>query len=531
VADVSNSRSGAVGDTTLAPTDLDQVGRGGALNLVGVAVSALATFALTLVVTRSIEPSAAGVFFAGTSALLLVATLGRLGTNTSLVYFVAQARARGHESVARQLLSLATRPVLGLVVVLASLWVVVSPKLSAGAVGDSSSGTLMVQVLALALPAAVFHEVWLSLTRGFRRMGPTVVIERIGLPVAQLAAVAAVAAAGAGPTSLMIAWAAPFLPTAGLAWLIAHRTVRGALSAEPPSAEAAISGRTFWRFTLPRAASSLAQLGLARFDILLVAAIAGPAQAALYVAATRFVVVGQLAAQSLSQSVQPQVAESAAAGDTDAIQSLYQVTTTWLVLLTWPLYVTAAVFAPELMSLFGSSYPGATPVVLVMAVAMLLASASGMVDIFLIMAGRSSAAMVNALVALTSMVGLDLLLIPPWGATGAAVGWALAIAVRNFLALVVLYREQGLHPITRSSMLAMSMSAVAFGLVPLAAALAAGPAAGWRFIGLLIGLLLWLAAVARCRHVLTLDGLGRQLQGRLTRRQGSTAPTRGTRGR
>ena len=49
----------------------------------------------------------------------------------------------------------------------------------------------------------------------------------------------------------------------------------------------------FWRFTGPRALATLAQITIQRIDIVLVAIILGPAEAAIYTAATRFLVAGQ----------------------------------------------------------------------------------------------------------------------------------------------------------------------------------------------------------------------------------------------
>ena len=57
----------------------------------------------------------------------------------------------------------------------------------------------------------------------------------------------------------------------------------------------------FWRFTAPRALANVAQIALQRVDIVLVAALPGSAAAAIYAVAGRFVVLGQLANQAISQ--------------------------------------------------------------------------------------------------------------------------------------------------------------------------------------------------------------------------------------
>ena len=212
-----------------------------------------------------------------------------------------------------------------------------------------------------------------------------------------------------------LAWAAPYLPVTVLAAYALRKVYR---AGKPPGAttrraERRGLRRDFWRFTGPRALASVAQLALQRVDVLLVAALGGLAPAAVYAVAGRFVVLIQFANQGISQSVQPRLAEALATGDRRAANRLYQTATGWLVLVTWPINLLVILFAPVYLRLFGDGYPAGAPVVVVLAVAMLVATGCGMVDMVLAMAGRTSWNLVNVLVALAVTIGLDVLLDPP----------------------------------------------------------------------------------------------------------------------
>ena len=209
--------------------------------------------------------------------------------------------------------------------------------------------------------------------------------------------------------------------------------------------------RDFWRFTGPRAVASVAQLALQRVDVLLVAALGGLAAAAIYAVAGRFVVLIQFANQGISQSVQPRLAEALATGDRATANQLYQTATGWLVLATWPINLIVITFAPVYLRLFGDDYRSGASVVVVLACAMLVATGCGMVDMVLAMAGRTSWNLVNVLIALAVTIGLDVLLIPRYGALGAAVGLACAVVVNNLLPLVQVGRACGLHPFGRGT--------------------------------------------------------------------------------
>jgi hypothetical protein len=70
-------------------------------------------------------------------------------------------------------------------------------------------------------------------------------------------------------------------------------------------------------------------------------------------------------------------------GDRAGTRELYRYTTAWLVLVTWPLYLLVAAYAPVYLRLFGPEYRGGTPVVVTLAAAMLVATGWIHLDLWL----------------------------------------------------------------------------------------------------------------------------------------------------
>ncbi len=282
-----------------------------------------------------------------------------------------------------------------------------------------------------------------------------------------------------------MAWALPWVP-ATVALLVWTRRLRRA--AELRSGRVAERGlrpgqmAAFWRFTAPRSASSIAQLALQRADIILLGVLRGPRDAAVYTAATRFLVLGQLLSNSLGQTIQPRLAELLVLDDRRGARQVYQVATVWLVLTSWPVYLLSAVFAGDLLTIFGRGYRTGSGVIVLLSLVMLVATASGTVDVVLGMAGKASWTMVNSFAALAVNLGLNLVLIPRMGILGAAVAWAAAIAINNLVPLVQLAGSMGLHPFGRATATATALCAVCFGAVPLLVRASArrGPAGARR---------------------------------------------------
>ena len=528
---------------TAGPAQLAEVARGGTLNLIGAGVSAASTVGVTVFVTREFSKPIAGAFFTAISAFLIVEAVASLGANVGLVYFIARLRSLGEERRIPTIVRAAVIPVIVASILLTLLMlgvaeplakVLLSGHLGKGGAVSPPAVAQSLRALALTLPFAALLDTYLGVGRGYRDMRPTVVVDKIGRSVIQLLGVAIAVLAGSAAL-LAPLWALPYVPAAAVAWLWARRIRRRppkgprgmpdvppemaallAMSTPVPSAKgsprpgrrmqqrrlANANPRGFWQFTAPRGLASLAKITLQRIDIVLVAIIMGPAAAAVYTAATRFLVVGQLGNMAISMAAQPRFTELFAIGDRRSANVVYQVTTAWLVLLTWPLYLLAIVYGPEVLSVFGHSYKAGADVMVILGVTMLLATACGQVDMVLITTGRSSWSLINGLLAVAVNVGLDLVLIPRYGIMGAAIGWAVAIVVTNLMPLAQLASSIHLQPFGRGTLLAAALSAVAFGAVPLAVravtgggltGLAAGVAAGcvvaaiglWLFRGVL----------------------------------------------
>lgn len=458
----------ATADPRVARAHLGEVARGSAMTFAGAVVSTIATFALVIVVTRNVDPEAAGRFFAATAVFAMALATAGLGADTGLARFVL--RADGTAEV-RGLVRTAALPVLVVTTALAlllGLWV---------------PGT---RVLMWALPFAAAADLSLAGLRAHATFRSTVVIDRIVRPGFQLLLVVAVLAWGGSGATLAVAWAAGYVVSALLAVRALHQHLGGSLHAPGPLGT---DPRAFWSFTWPRAVARIAQVAIQKLDIVLVAALLGAAEAAAYTVATRFVVFGQLANQAVSSVVQPRftLILTEDTDDRTTLNRVFGTTTCWSMLLAWPVYACVAAAPSAYLAWFGNGYASAENrlVVLVMVAGMLVAVASGPVDTLLLMSGRSGRSLVNTLIALAVDVGLCLLLVPILGIAGAAVAWVASVVLRTILAGVQLHGDLDLRPDLRGLALPATLPLVCVAVPVLALDAVVG-----------LGALSWLAASA-----------------------------------
>ncbi|MFC9086702.1 lipopolysaccharide biosynthesis protein [Nocardiopsis dassonvillei] len=547
---------------------LRRVLRGGAVNMAGAVVGAALNLAVIVTITRAFSQETAGLLFSATSVFLIAAVVANLGASDGLVYFIARMRVFGGPGGVPRLLRTAAAPAVLAACALAVLLLVCAGPVARGLGGGEAE--VYLRLLAVFLPFAVLADTALAATRAHHDMAGTVLVDKVGRPLAQLALVAGVALSGAAGL-LALAWAGPYLPAAVVAWFWLGRVVRRAVpgaggasgkadgpgdadvpgeadgsgdadafgkadgsgdahgsggadafgkavtggkrgtpgapsatvtavtsetgrareeSATTGAAAAAesdrapstpvltgtaaaaeaverVDARTFWAFSLPRSVAAVAQMGVQRGGVVLVALLGGLTGAAVFTAATRVMVVGQFGTQAVLYAAQPRFAEQLATGDHAGVRALYQAGTAWLVCLLWPLYLSVLVFAPQVMRLFGPEYAAGATALVVVCAGQLTAAALGMSDLVLTMTGLTRLNLVNNVLSLAANVLVCVLLVPVAGATGAAVALVAAMLVRKLLPLWQLRSRVVLHPFSRPVLAATASALTWFGALPL----------------------------------------------------------------
>jgi len=445
---------------------------------------------------------------------MILSNLTELGADTGVVRMIPRLRATGRERDLRTLVWAAVVPVALAGAAAAALVLLLAGPASQVLFGSAAqSGETFLNVLAPALPLACVLTVLLAVTRGFGRMRPFVLITNVWVPGARLVAVAAVIALiGADSAALALAWALPLV----VGITVAAVAVRRELRSRPVAMASPGVARELWRFSIPRALAVGCAVTVNWVDVLLVGAIAGPRSAAVYAAISRLSVIGAYGLQTIGMVVAPRMSGLLAVDDLPSLDHLYQAATRWAVIVSWPLYLLMLVFAPLFARIFGEEYSSGATALAVLAAAGLVNLATGNAMVLLLMAGKSSWNLLDSAGSMISNLALNLLLIPPFGMTGAAVAWSVSIVGTNLVSVIQVRRATGLQPFGRGYALACLLPLVCFGLP----GLIVRSAAGWELpvvlVTTLLGTLLYVPLLVRFREPLSLTDLAGGLRLRLS---------------
>ena len=407
----------------------------------GAVAATAANFGIAVVVAGA-GASFAGVFFAATALLAIAGNTAAMGTMTGLVYFMPAA-VEGAEPNPRSLLALALRPVVAVGSLGAILLLLAAgPAAEVIAPQRASEAATLLRVLAPAVPALAASASLLGAARGLGSMTPTVTINQIAKPLAQLAAVAGVVLLSDEPSmvALGLAWCGPILASTGLAaaavWRLGGFVGSGPVPVEPDQ---------FWAFARPRAVSTGFQIALERLDVILVSALAGEAAAGIYGTISRYVTAGNFVVFAIAQATASGLRRALARERHDEAQRLLQQATGWMVLIAWPYFLLVATKPDTLIALVNPDFTTGTTALTVLALSLLVNAFAGPVDLALLMLGRARLSLAVTAAALCVDLALVWVLVPRLGIVGAAVAWGAAVVVQNVAAAVIVHRVGGLR--------------------------------------------------------------------------------------
>jgi O-antigen/teichoic acid export membrane protein len=500
--------------------------RGGLLKVVGGLSNGIFTFLLALVVTHSLGAGGFGAFSAALALFTILESATALGTDVGLVRMISGQLANRRARDIRTTLRVAYVPVAVLTVVAAAAMFVFAHPLAVVFADKPiyvENVTRYLRWLAAFLPLSVLFDTSVAITRGFGTMSPDVLLDKVLKTGLQLAVVAVLGLVGLGVVGLSLAWGVPLAVcfVAGLVWMrrLLHRAERRAgrngADAEPPRGRQEVA-REFWRFSAPRALSSIFKVCIDRIAILLVAALAGTVQSGIYTGALRFLAAGQFASLALMQAMAPKISAMLASRRMRDARAVYQISSAWSLMLTWPVYLTLAGFAPLVLKVLGPEFVAGKTAMVIVAAAMLLSTAFGPVDVVLLMGGKSSWNLLNTVVALTVNVVLNLVLIGHFhmGLVGAAIAWFVSVALNNLMPLAQVWLFLKLHPFGRGFPRATLAAAVSFGVVGLGVRALMGTTWLSLVVYAAVGGVLYLAFLWRFREALELTSLKGVLQAR-----------------
>jgi O-antigen/teichoic acid export membrane protein len=426
-----------------AESNLRRIATGGGFVFMGGWVAYALSLAFNIVVARRLNADGFGAFTIGMSLAVVLAHIAPMGTHQAVVRYVAIYRGQHDDARIRGTVALGLR-VTAVAGTLLGLGMLLAAPILADHVFHDPSLAMPIRVLAVSVPLTGLSELLLSSMRAYTRVVLPAVIRSFVAPGLRV-----VAAVGALLLHTdLVGVAVAYTLVEGVALLLsavaASRVLpgRAAGTVAPPTAEIA-------RFSWPLAVNRVLNGSTNNAEVFLLGALAETSTVALFAAARRFTMVANAIFIAFGTIFSPMVSDLDAADQGEHLARLYKALGRWIFTIGVPVFLVQVMFGEALLATFGSGFAQGQLALTVLALGQLSNYASGTAVNVLTMTGRSRTILVFTIVHLVLTVALNLLLIPSYGLTGAAVANAVSMAAVNAGLTTQVWRETGMHPYER----------------------------------------------------------------------------------
>lgn len=403
------------------------------LKLVGASFS----FGFSVLLARLFGADGAGVYFLALTVSTIGATFGRFGLENTLLRFVSAHAAKGEWPAVRGVFKKGMGLALAISSLISFLLFFLAPLM---AVHFFHKPTLAMPLRWMALTIAPFSMLFLygELLKGLKYIRDSQLVQGVALPV---------------------------LTFVGLFCLGDRFGVEGAIWIYLVSTIAvSIWGAYLWRSYTPQLRCVVSKFETSQLlvscvplfwvqvmsmlinwsAILCLGIWASKADVGIFGAALRTAMLTSFILTSVNSIAAPKFSELYSQGDLQGLSTTAKKSAAMMTAIATPILLVFIVVPEDVMRMFGDDFKKGGVLLAILAVGQFINVATGSVGYLLMMSGNERLMRDNTIVVGVVTVILSIILIPTFGAIGAAISTAISMAMLNLGALLLVWKKMGI---------------------------------------------------------------------------------------
>lgn len=388
-----------------------------------------------LFLTRTLGPESYGLLAFALSILSFSRILSQSGIPLSGAKYIAQFRENDPKHAIAAVIES------GLLVLVASLIVAISLLIGADFLSELLGESGLAPLLFVGSGYVLFYTLNRynrAMLQGYEEITSTAKLHAIE-GIVTVVLVASSVLFRPTPTSAMIGYVLAFAITTLIGfWLVCRSS-----GLNRSSATMSRDLRTdILRYNIPLSVTRLSNEVDGHLDVILVGYLANPTQVAFYSVGKQISQLTRVPAASLGFALSPTYGAETASGQKDSAISIYEESLTKILILYVPACVGIFVVAdPAITMIFGDGYAGGVVVIQILSLFVFFEALERISGSALDYLGRARSRAVAKAITSTANLGLNILLIPQFGAAGAAVATVITYGAYTFLTVYVIYTE------------------------------------------------------------------------------------------
>jgi O-antigen/teichoic acid export membrane protein len=414
-------------------------------NTVGTFFHTVLQFTASVIITRTIGAELFGKYSLAHGIFEVMGVFAVFGLNTGVVRFSSKYRAQGEQPAVKGTLMSGIWLTLTISVALTAAVIIAAPGLASRVFSNVEGIDWVLRVHMLALPFFALMFVIVGYTQGLKTLKYTVIVQLITRPSVRLIAVVLFFLLGLRLAGVLYATVLSFVAAAALAYVFARRVSPFDFRGTP----ARLVTWELLAYSLPLVSARLMTVVISRSNTILVGYFKDSVSTGLFGAAATLAPYISLSLISFSRILAPFISELWESGQVDELKENLKTSTKWIFGLGLPVFIAYELYAPHLLSVFGSDFAPAANALRILAIGQLVNAMVGSVGHVLVMTGRQKLNMYNAIALAILSVGLGVILIPRYGIAGAALGTTIPLVAINLVRVFQVKLLYGFTPFRR----------------------------------------------------------------------------------
>ena len=408
----------------------------------GIVVGTGLRYIFQIIVARNLGAPLFGVFFLGLALFRIFGMIGELGLTQGLIRYVALYRGEGDERRVKGVIILSLKIAVTASIIIAVLLIMFSKPIAEN-LFHKIELTDILRLFALALPFATLTTMLVFPTQGFKIMRYKVLVREILEPFLRIIIVIILIMAGLSLYGAAVAYLVPIMAGAIFSFYCLKKVFP---QITDKSLKPSYEKKKLLNFSWPLLLVQFFGVSMLWLDTIILSFFKSSQEVGIFSAAQRTALLVSIIKTSFDGIFAPVISDIYNRGEIRKLSRYFQTVTKWIFTFSFPLFLLVVFFANSILSLFGPEFTQGTYSLFILSSAWIIYAAVGSVGQIIVMSGRQKIHLINIVCVLSLNLILNLLLIPKYGITGAALATFAAISLMGLVELVQVYLFLKIQP-------------------------------------------------------------------------------------
>ena len=431
---------------------------------IGIALSKIFTYLYRIIVARYFGPEVYGLLALSLMVLGWFGAIATLGLTQGVLRFTPLYRGRNENNKIKHIFKFSLFVVTFTGILGTILMFTLSETISVG-IFHNESLTIFLQIFSILIPFSILTNIFLSSIQSFEKVGWYSFLQNIFQNALKVIALLALVFLGFNATAIPLSYVITIIGLFILSYIVCRKTIP-VLFGKYSLDERSKINKEIFAYSWPVMFYTIISSVYLWIDTFFIGFFQDATWVGLYNAAMPIAILLTFAPQLFFQMFFPLITREYGKKKITVIKELSKQVGKWITIINLPIFFMMILFPGVLINLlFGPEYLAAANALRILSIGLLIYSISTISNNLISMAGKSKAILFNTVITGATNTVLNLILIPKYGITGAALATAITYVLLSVLLLAETKIFTTILPIRRKIGVIFIVSLIPTGLM------------------------------------------------------------------